>query len=393
MPPSARRRSAAFSETIENCRKIICRNLADGNILFFRCFAPAEAGPGVAIRHRNSVEKVKIAHEIQEYFAQLLRFWEMINENELKRWQGGTHFMDLAKLVSFVSIADTHNFTAASKRLFISQPSLSRHISELECELGVRLFIRTKNLVELTPEGATLLPIAKEIIEKKEKFLEVAQSLATSGSGHLSIGYSGYWEFQYLTEVINKFSTQFPFVNFSFTREHHGRLNQKLFNEECDIILTLKESDFQSYESQSIGWKLIAKAPFVAVMSSRHSLAGRPSVTLAEIANEAIIPISGTQDSILNTMIFKKIQEVNPAPNYFPFPPQNSYDLALLVSANKGIAITTSWLEYSKIAGVFFCPIEDELPHAEFGVAYRTDKRNPVMAAFLQIINQISFNI
>ena len=92
-------------------------------------------------------------------------------------------------------------------------------------------------------------------------------------------------------------------------------------------------------------------------------------------------------------MIFKKIQEVNPAPNYFPFPPQNSYDLALLVSANKGIAITTSWLEYSKIAGVFFCPIEDELPHAEFGVAYRTDKRNPVMAAFLQIINQISFNI
>ena len=53
----------------------------------------------------------------------------------------------------------------------------------------------------------------------------------------------------------------------------------------------------------------------------------------------------------------------------------------------------TSWLEYSKSAGVFFCPIEDELPHAEFGVAYRTDKRNPVMAAFLQIINQTSFNI
>lgn len=55
--------------------------------------------------------------------------------------------------------------------------------------------------------------------------------------------------------------------------------------------------------------------------------------------------------------------------------------------------VPTSWLEYSKIAGVFFCPIEDELPHAEFGVAYRTDKRNPVMIAFLQIINQASFNI
>ena len=53
----------------------------------------------------------------------------------------------------------------------------------------------------------------------------------------------------------------------------------------------------------------------------------------------------------------------------------------------------TSWLEYSKLREFFSARLNDELPHAEFGVAYRTDKRNPVMAAFLQIINQISFNI
>ena len=74
--------------------------------------------------------------------------------------------MDISKLAYFVSVADTRNFTAASKRLFISQPSLSRHINELEYELGVRLFIRSKHSVDLTPEGASLLPLAKEIIEK-----------------------------------------------------------------------------------------------------------------------------------------------------------------------------------------------------------------------------------
>lgn len=301
--------------------------------------------------------------------------------------------MDISKLVYFVSVADTRNFTAASRRLFISQPSLSRHINELEYELGVRLFIRSKHSVDLTPEGASLLPLAKEIIEKKEKFLEVARSLATSGSGYFSIGYSGYWEFQYLSEAISRFSTQFPFVNFSFVREHHGRLNHKLFAGDCDIILTLKESEYQSYERQQIGWKLIASAPFVVVMSSRHPLAGRQSISIAEIANEVIIPISGSQDSILNTMIFKKLQEVNPAPNYFPFPPQNSYDLALLVLANKGIAITTSWLELSKITGVSFCRIEDDLPEAEFGVAYRIDGENPLLDAFLQVIEQTPFNV
>ena len=48
--------------------------------------------------------------------------------------------MDILKLLYFVSVADMHNFTAASKKHFISQPSLSRHINELEYELGVRLF-------------------------------------------------------------------------------------------------------------------------------------------------------------------------------------------------------------------------------------------------------------
>lgn len=298
--------------------------------------------------------------------------------------------MDILKLLYFVSVADMHNFTAASKKHFISQPSLSRHINELEYELGVRLFFRSNHAVELTPEGETLLPLAREMIEKKEKFMEVAQSLATGGSGYFRIGYSGYWEFQYLCEVINRFSSQFPYVNFSFIREHHGRLNRKLYDGDCDIILTLKESEYQSY-GQCIGWQLIATSPFVVVMSSRHPLAAQKTISLAEIANEVIIPMSGNQDSILNTMIFKQLQDVNPAPNYFPFPPENTYDLSLLVLANKGIAITTSWLELSKIAGVSFCRIEDDLPEAEFGVAYRTGRNNPLLDAFLEIIETTPF--
>ena len=300
--------------------------------------------------------------------------------------------MDLSKLTYFVSVADTHSFTAAARRHFISQPSLSRHINELEYELGVRLFVRSKHSVDLTPEGAALLPMAKEIIEKKEKFLEVARSLSATGSGYFCIGYSGYWEFQYLCEALNRFSAQYPHVNFSFVREHHGRLNQKLCDGDCDIILTLKESEYLSY-GQGIGWKLIARSPFVVVMSSRHPLAGRKSLSFADIANETIIPLSGNQDSILNTMISKKMQQVNPAPNYFPFPPQNSYDLSLLVLANKGISITTSWLEMSNIAGISFCRIEDDLPEAEFGVAYRMERKDPLLDAFLQVIEETPFNV
>ena len=70
--------------------------------------------------------------------------------------------MELQKLIYFVAVAEAKNFTTAAKNNFISQPTLSKHINELEYELGIPLFMRSKHSVYLTPEGNTLLPYAIE---------------------------------------------------------------------------------------------------------------------------------------------------------------------------------------------------------------------------------------
>lgn len=72
--------------------------------------------------------------------------------------------------------------------------------------------------------------------------------------------------------------------------------------------------------------------------------------------------------------------------------PKNSYDLSLLVLANKGLAITSRWLELSNIDGLSFVEIEDSMPAAEFGAAYRNDKISPILSAFLEKIDEIPFN-
>ena len=299
--------------------------------------------------------------------------------------------MELQKLIYFVAVAEAKNFTTAAKNNFISQPTLSKHINELEYELGIPLFMRSKHSVYLTPEGNTLLPYAKEIVTKADNLRNLASSLAKKESGFLCVGYSGYWEFNYLCELIRQFSIAYPHINFTFIREHHGHLFRRLQHGECDLIFALKENSPTNLGNK-IGWKSIANTTFSVVMSSQHPLASRKSIRLEELADETLILLDHSQDSLLNAIVSQKFQNTNPFPNYLTYMPKNSYDLSLLVLANKGLAITSRWLELSNIDGLSFVEIEDSMPAAEFGAAYRNDKISPMLRAFLEKIDEIPFN-
>src|SRR5213075_445738 len=65
--------------------------------------------------------------------------------------------MDLRHLRAFAAVADSRSFSKAARQLRIAQPPLSRHIRQLEIEIGVRLFVRTTSGVSLTREGTLLL--------------------------------------------------------------------------------------------------------------------------------------------------------------------------------------------------------------------------------------------
>ena len=84
--------------------------------------------------------------------------------------------MDLSRIRYFITLAEQLHFGRAADQLYISQSSLSYHISELERELGVSLFIRNKRKVLLTSAGAALLPVAKELQQTSERLLHLAKS-------------------------------------------------------------------------------------------------------------------------------------------------------------------------------------------------------------------------
>ena len=75
--------------------------------------------------------------------------------------------MEFKQLQSFVEVVRNLSFTKASQELYISQPTVSMHIHQLETELGVRLIIRTTKSLEVTPVGKQLYEYAVNILANK----------------------------------------------------------------------------------------------------------------------------------------------------------------------------------------------------------------------------------
>ena len=94
--------------------------------------------------------------------------------------------MTLQQLKYALTIADCGSMNEAAKQLFISQPSLSETMKELETEIGIEIFLRSNRGISMTPEGEEFLGYARQVTEqfgllqsryiekkKKEKFLSL----------------------------------------------------------------------------------------------------------------------------------------------------------------------------------------------------------------------------
>jgi LysR family transcriptional regulator, benzoate and cis,cis-muconate-responsive activator of ben and cat genes len=100
---------------------------------------------------------------------------------------GGMNTIEVRELVHFTTVADALHFGAASARLGISQPPLSRSIARLERRLGFPLFHRTTRRISLTPAGEVFLADCRRILAEMDGAIRQAQRVGNSGSLTLAV--------------------------------------------------------------------------------------------------------------------------------------------------------------------------------------------------------------
>lgn len=199
--------------------------------------------------------------------------------------------MELRHLKYFVTIAKTLSFSEASRRLYITQGTLSQQIQQLEGEIGAQLFDRTKHSVVLTEAGEELLPLAIQTIEDSEVCSNRMRDLKGALTGTLRVGTTPSFS-SLLTETVKRFVKEHPGVTLKIQSETALELIEMLRNKELDLALAFKP--VMAYDE--LETEPLFRNSLSAIMRKDHPLATHKVLTMDDLENHRIVlPGQGLQ--------------------------------------------------------------------------------------------------
>lgn len=199
--------------------------------------------------------------------------------------------MELRQIRYFLKVAELLNFSEASKALFITQSTLSQQIRQLENEFDTILFERNSHEVSLTEAGQQFMRYARKVIIDVDDCTQKMDDLKNMLTGELSIGVTFTFS-PLLTETVLEFMKLYPHVRLNVFYKTMSELMDMLQRREVDFVLAFKPTD----RNDKIESHVLFNNHLSVVVSERHSLAKRKSLTLDDLAPyDAAMPARGLQ--------------------------------------------------------------------------------------------------
>ena len=290
--------------------------------------------------------------------------------------------MTIRNLEIFTKVAELGSMSAAAKKLYITQPSVSIAISEIEKEYDVKLFDRVGNHLRLTPTGQQLLIYASGIIQQyKEMELFLKDKSHYSG---IRIGATATVGHYLIAPIIEQLKDEMPNIQCEVTVASTGIIDERLLRSELDIGFV--EGDV-SAPSLIVDPILIDE--LTVICSTKHRFFARKSIRLQELIGEDFIlreKGSGTRAKVESIL----------RENHISYQPQWScYSFEAIKEAvihNLGITIMSPRVVRRELSSgeLWACVIEDANLKRTFDLVYRQNKFfSPALERFIQICEEI----
>jgi DNA-binding transcriptional LysR family regulator len=196
--------------------------------------------------------------------------------------------VNIRRIECFLAVVDLGTVTAASHKLHLAQPALSRQIQTLEQELGLQLFGHHRNRLALTAAGHTLVPLARQLLEKARSISIAAQSLASGQLRDLRIAATPATISELIAPFITTLGKDDPMI--LTVDAPHAELLER-FHQGMDMVVTPSalDSDLRSL--------YLGRVPLRAYVCAEHpwALEGRSEIALAELLQHDLL-LLGSQN-------------------------------------------------------------------------------------------------
>lgn len=244
--------------------------------------------------------------------------------------------MQLHQLRYVLTAARLKNFSKAARELYISQPTLSQQIINLEEELGIPLFIRHSKAVSLTAAGEEFVLYAGRIINDIDNLKETMEKHRTMAKGSLKLGVPWIIGYLSLSDEITKFTRKYTDIDVTIKVNGSRKLLEMLYNREVDAIFMLgTENDFQQSE---VSYKKIIDDRFMVIVSLQNPLSCRSALSISDLGNEKII--MPAPDSSIRQIIDSRFYVEGITPNIICESSQSDVSIQL-ASSGFGIAFSS----------------------------------------------------
>ncbi len=264
--------------------------------------------------------------------------------------------MELRHLRYFVAVAEEEHITRAAKRLFIQQPPLSQQIKALEQELGVTLFTRVAQRIQLNAAGKLFLGDANEILSRVDNAVRRVQRFDQGEEGSLRIGFSSSASLHELTpQIVRAFRTAHPLVTLEIEEGAAPDLLSSLEQERIDVAF-LRSPVSRNPILESIE---LLQENMVVALPIQHPLADKagPGLRLEDLKDEDFILYRQTQGTGIKDMLMAVCREAG----FEPRAVEEVYRILAainLVAAGLGISVVPKSLEVIQPGSVVYRPFD-----------------------------------
>ena len=200
---------------------------------------------------------------------------------------GANNIMEFRVLKYFLMVAREENITKAAALLHLTQPTLSRQLMQLEAELGVKLFHRSKHSIILTEDGMLLKRRAQEIVSLSDKTVQELSHKEDVLSGEIAIGCGETKNMLFLSEQIRKFRQKYPLVQFSIHSAIADDIKERIEKGILDIGLLMEPVDIGKYEFI----RMPQKEKWGILVRKDSELAAKESINPKDLTNVPLIMV------------------------------------------------------------------------------------------------------
>ena len=295
--------------------------------------------------------------------------------------------MDIKKLVTFVNLVETKNFTKTAKAIHVTQPTVTHDINAIEDEIGVKLFNRNKRYVNVTKSGEVFYQKIRPLINNYNSAVQEIQEKDKEERLQINFGYS-YNPFndKYIPLWLSQFQKMFSQVKFVLVNLNRNELKQQLVSNNLDVMLT---TGLEAEDLNNIKVYPIETEPFKVIVPRNNPLSKKSIIKLTDFQSEKLLFLDNRWAATDIINLQNKIIHLNKDLNITYAAEISS--LNVLLKANQGLGLGLYCI-YPELDSSLAYVLLDWEPQVDLVAITQKNNAKRIVYQFIKFIQDFNFD-